>query len=62
MTIINYAQWNQDRAIKGGTIATQHQVSQTALRYTCAKCGVFVGRHDKAPVCQCGSTRFHSER
>ena len=59
---INYGQWNQDKSIRGGTIATQHQVSPTAMRYTCSKCGTFLGRHESVPVCHCGSTQFHSGR
>lgn len=58
----NYGAWNQDKSMKVGTIATTKQVSPSALRYTCAKCGVFLGRHDSPPVCHCGSTRFHSGR
>lgn len=58
----NYGAWNQGKSLRGGTISTTKQVSPNALRYTCAKCGVFLGRHDSTPVCHCGSTRFHSGR
>lgn len=57
-----FGAWNQEKSTKVGTLALAKQVSPTAPRYTCAKCNVFIGRHDVAPICHCGSTRFHVGR